>query len=67
MKITINNVAITLPSDITNIARLAEYKNIPVQGTAIALNGKLIKADKWCVTPLSNGDTLLVISAAYGG
>lgn len=67
MTITINGKSERLPENISRLQQLTEHKSIPVQGTAIALNGKLIKSDKWPVTNLSEGDILLVISAAYGG
>lgn len=67
MNITINGTTVTLPSDVTTIEQLANLRSIPRQGSAIAINGKLIKADKWEITHISEGDSLLVISAAYGG
>lgn len=67
MTITINGKSQRLPEKISSLQQLSEYKSIPIQGTAIAINGKLVKSDKWPVTNLSEGDILLVISAAYGG
>lgn len=67
MTIIVNNKQVELPENVSTIAEFAEWKNIPSKATAIALNGKLVKADVWGVTSLSNLDNLLVISAAFGG
>lgn len=67
MTIIINGIQTRLPDSVYNIKDLAEWKAIPVQGTAVALNGKLVKAGDWEITPLNELDNLLIISAAYGG
>ncbi|MDE6810947.1 MAG: sulfur carrier protein ThiS [Muribaculaceae bacterium] len=67
MIILVNNNQIDLPIEISTLADFVAWKNIPLQATAIALNGKLIKTEKWSVTPLANMDNILVISAAFGG
>ena len=67
MIISINSETVNIPSDIITVADLASSRNIPVKGTAIAINGKIVKADKWEVTRLNDNDTLMIISAAYGG
>ncbi|MDE5843645.1 MAG: sulfur carrier protein ThiS [Muribaculaceae bacterium] len=67
MNIIVNNNNIELPANIITISDFAKLKNIPVQATAIALNGKLVKSDRWSITKLSEMDNLLVISASFGG
>ncbi len=67
MTVIINGTQIELPQDVNTLGQLAQWKSIPKQGTAIALNGKLVKADTWDVTHLADLDNLLIISAAYGG
>ena len=67
MKIIYNNVPVDLPGDLFTLKDLAELKQIPEQGAAIALNDKLIKKDQWSVTPLKDLDQVTVITAAYGG
>lgn len=67
MHITINGRPELLDGATTTLRQLAESHSIPPAGTAIALNGKVVSADKWDVTVLNEGDSLIVISAAYGG
>lgn len=67
MTVFINNNPITLPADNMNVADLAEWKNIPSGGSAIALNDKLIPHNKWSETYLNEGDKLLVVAVAFGG
>lgn len=67
MKIIVNNTPVVIPSDVRTIEDFANWKKVPIKGSAIALNGKLVKVDKWSVTTLSPLDTVLVISAAFGG
>ncbi|MBD5176553.1 MAG: sulfur carrier protein ThiS [Bacteroidales bacterium] len=67
MTIIVNDRQLSLPGDIHSLKDFTEWKSIPNQGTAIALNGKLVKAENWAATALSEFDNLLIISAAYGG
>lgn len=67
MDIFFNNVLTKLPNETMTVKELAVWKNIPLQGSAIAINDKLIKHDKWAVTGLSDHDRVTVITAAFGG
>lgn len=67
MTITINDNPVKLPNDFMTIYDLVKWKDIPSQGTAIALNNKLIKQELWPVTKLNENDVVTVISAAFGG
>lgn len=67
MTIIVNSKQLSLPADVISLKDLADWKSISTQGTAIAVNGKLIKAENWPVTRLAEFDNLLIISAAYGG
>lgn len=67
MTIILNDVPVKLPNDLMNIEELVKWKGISSQGTAVALNDKLIKQDQWSVTTLKELDRVTVISAAYGG
>ena len=67
MKIFLNDTPVTLPDDLTTIADLMKWKNISSQGTAVALNDKLIRQELWSVISLNDLDRITVISAAYGG
>lgn len=67
MILFINNTSAVIQASSLTITELAGIKHIKPQGTAIALNGKLIPRDKWDVTELADNDRLTIISAAYGG
>lgn len=65
--ILINSTLTQVPDNINTINDLLEWKNIPFQGTAVALNGKLITAKLRELTQLKDLDSLMIIRAAYGG
>ena len=67
MTIIFNNENIQLPNEYMTLEDLAKWKNIPSQGSAIALNDKLVKHDNWSVTVLKDLDRVTVITAAFGG
>lgn len=66
MKISLNGYIIDLPENMT-VEDLIKWKEIPSQGTAVALNNKLIKQNNWSITELKEKDQVTIISAAYGG
>lgn len=66
MKIIINDLTKELAEGASLADALAEC-NVPEKGTAVALNGKIARRDTWANTPLSDGDNIIIISAAYGG
>ena len=63
----LNEMPVKLPNGYMTIKDLVEWKNIPAQGTAVAVNDKLVKQDLWDVTHLNELDQVTVISGAYGG
>ena len=67
MTILLNDNPVVLPSDYMTVEDLVKWKEIPSQGTAIAVNNKLIKQEKWSITKLNDQDQITVISAAFGG
>lgn len=67
MKIYINNQITDLPNDFMTLGDLIKLKNIKSSGTAIALNDKIIRKDKWDVTNLSPLDHITIITGAFGG
>lgn len=67
MNIFINNIPTKLPNDFVTIKDLVSWKQIPKQGTAIAVNDKLIKQDQWSSIYIKELDQITVISAAFGG
>ncbi|MCH5227460.1 MAG: sulfur carrier protein ThiS [Muribaculaceae bacterium] len=67
MIIFLNNEPIDLPKEIETVKDLVSWKEIPQQGTAIAINDKLVTQRLWPVTSLKENDHVTVISAAFGG
>jgi thiamine biosynthesis protein ThiS len=67
MIIILNNQRIDIDESIQTVEDLAQFKNLPEGGTAIALNGKLVRRPQWSNTELKPLDNLTIISAAYGG
>lgn len=66
MNIIINGKITDVPEGIS-LARLAELRQIPEKGTAIAVNGKHVARNLWAEHKLQPSDSVLVISASYGG
>lgn len=67
MTIIFNDQNLQTPNDYMTLEDLAKWKNIPQQGSAIAVNDRLIRKDKWGVTQLKDMDRVTVITAAFGG
>ena len=49
------------------VATLLEGMNVPANGTAVAVNNRMVRRDDWGGHTLSDGDKVLLIKAAYGG
>ena len=67
MIITLNNQPIEIPEGVNTVSDLMKWKNIPTQGTAIALNDKLLLKKDWDVKNLEDMMNVTIISAAFGG
>lgn len=67
MTLYINDRPEIFKDDEISIAELMLRKGISSQGTAIALNGKLVVRSKWDSQLLADNDKLTVITAAFGG
>ena len=67
MKITVNNKEIDLPADEITIKKFLSTREIPENGTAVSVNDSLVCHDCWESSTLSDGDKVLIISAAFGG
>lgn len=65
--IVINGVAQELAEG-TTLENYATSKGIAEQrGTAIAINGKVIRRRDWAISTLADGDTVMLLTAAQGG
>lgn len=67
MTIYINDGIENISPEIVTVAHLLSSRNIPSGGTAVAINGRLVKQPEWGNTPLRENDKVMIISAAYGG
>ena len=67
MIITINNNIEKYPGERISVAELVRLRNLKPQGTAVAHNGKFGARDSWEQCMVSDGDSLTIISAAFGG
>lgn len=67
MKIQLNNQLLELPVEVTTAASLIKWKGFPADGTALAINNRLIRRAMWASAQLQEGDRVTVISAAFGG
>lgn len=67
MKIIVNGQLKEVAGNEINVESFAEQNSISDKGTAICLNGKIVRRQNWESTIISDGDTLTIISASYGG
>ncbi len=63
--ITINNQPHNINAE--NLSDLITELNLESTGMALALNGAVIKRTQWEQTPLKEGDSVVVVTAVYGG
>lgn len=66
MKIKINSVEHDLPEG-TTLAAALEACGIRPEGIATAVNGSVIPKNAHASTPLTEGDSIIIIKAFYGG
>lgn len=66
MKIKINDRTVELPDGLT-VAQVLDHQEIKPARTATALNGEVVPAARRAEVTVSDGDSLLVITAFYGG
>ncbi|GLS42099.1 hypothetical protein GCM10007884_00840 [Methylobacterium brachythecii] len=45
----------------------AEERELPSEGIAIALNGRVVRRKDWAETALSEGDRIEIVRAMQGG
>ena len=48
-------------------AQLMTERGVKPGGTAIALNNRIVRHENWETTKLNDGDSITLISAAFGG
>lgn len=65
MNILINNQETHTVS--VNVQQLAVELSLPERGVALAINNRIVPRTSWEETPLSEGDNVTIIKAAFGG
>ena len=65
MTIQINNKATETKA--SNIAELANELRLPQKGVAIAVANTMVPREEWETTALTEGASVVIIKAAFGG
>lgn len=65
MTIQINNKATETKA--SNIAELANELGLPQKGVAIAVANTMVPREEWETTALTEGASVVIIKAAFGG
>jgi len=66
MKLIINGEFREVP-DLANVAELASWLELPAFGSAVELNGEVVRKALHEATPLRDGDCLEVVKLVGGG
>ncbi|MCM1319780.1 MAG: sulfur carrier protein ThiS [Muribaculaceae bacterium] len=66
MIIYVNSKPVEIDYSIS-VEELLNRQNVPSGGTAVAVNGKVVRRDNWADHLINDGAQVLIISAAYGG
>jgi sulfur carrier protein len=67
MKLQINGGARELPPGLATVADLVAWLDLPGYGTAVELNGVVVRRAEHPDTPLQEGDRLEVVRLVGGG
>lgn len=66
MKIYINQKEIEVQDNIS-VKELLDMQQIAIEGTAIAINNKLVPKNEWNDRILTDGNKITIIRATFGG
>lgn len=66
MTIFLNGEPVEMADNAT-VSDLAEKLGLRPVGTAVAVNGRVVRRADWALTALAANDKVMVINAAYGG
>lgn len=66
MKVYINQNETEVPEGIT-VKELLDRQQIAAEGTAIAIDNKLVPKSEWSNRTLADGDKITLIRATFGG
>ena len=65
MKVTVNNREVETAA--SNLLLLSQQLNLPPAGIAVAVNNRIVSRSEWENSPISQGDSLIIIKAVCGG
>lgn len=66
MNVKINNTPLQLPEG-TTVIQVAEERNLPDRGVALAVNNQMVPRAEWNNTVLAEGDDIVILKAFCGG
>ena len=66
MNVKINNTPFQLPEG-TTASQVAEERNLPDRGVALAVNNQMVPRAEWNNTVLAEGDDIVILKAFCGG
>ena len=66
MKVYINQNETEVPEDIT-VQELLDRQQTAAEGTAMAIDNKLVPKSEWSNRTLADGDKITLIRATFGG
>ncbi|HIZ26873.1 sulfur carrier protein ThiS [Barnesiella sp. An55] len=66
MKVYINQNETEVPEG-TSVKELLDLQQIAAEGTAIAIDNKLVPKSEWSNRTLTDGDKITLIRATFGG
>lgn len=66
MKVFLNRTPVEIPAE-TTLAELLEAQGIAADGTAVAVNNRVVPRAAWAATPLTEEAKITVIRAVCGG
>ena len=66
MQLIINGRPTDAPP-LATVAELAQWLELPAFGSAVELNGEVVRKDDYAVSPLLEGDRLEVVRLVGGG
>ncbi len=65
MNIKVNDKPVSTAA--TTVAQLVDEMSLPTSGVAVAIDNKMVQRIDWETTPLSEGDSVIIIKASCGG
>ena len=65
MKLKVNDKEVETGA--SNLSLFSQEQNLPITGSAVAVNNRMIPRSEWDSFALNEGDNILIIKAVCGG